>query len=349
MADDIRSRLKDIRTRLDAGEASPTPTVREFLSWVHAQRRGYYIVDELRQALKKAGLETTPDFESAHIDAPLSFVIRQARQRPQASTPIASAGKQTDPAPVGQELDSMLVDEPRYLISRLAAADRMPVSVAPTASLQVAVTKMMTEDFSQLPVMSGERDVKGVISWQTIAQALATRKGGEEVRHFMGTARIMSHDDSLLLAMREVSVHGYVLVRGSDHRITGIVTTADINEQFMVLTEPFLLIGEIEQSLRTLLDPVPKEKLRDACGSVRGNRQVNRPADMMFGEYIRVLEDEAVWADLDVPLDRAEFIRVIDEVRQIRNDVMHFDPDGIPESSVSRLRNLIKTLDYLRR
>lgn len=41
-----------------------------------------------------------------------------------------------------------------------------------------------------------------------------------------------------------------------------------------------------------------------------------------------------------LPLDRATFVRELDEVRQIRNDVMHFDPDGLSDEQRRRLKEL---------
>jgi len=56
-------------------------------------------------------------------------------------------------------------------------------------------------------------------------------------------------------------------------------------------------------------------------------------------EYIRLLEREDRWAKLDVPIDRVTLCKELDRVRNIRNDVMHFDPDGIPPDDLKRLRD----------
>ncbi len=44
-------------------------------------------------------------------------------------------------------------------------------SVAPDASFEEAITLMLIQDFSQLAVMSGPRDLKGAVSWKSIAKA----------------------------------------------------------------------------------------------------------------------------------------------------------------------------------
>jgi hypothetical protein len=43
------------------------------------------------------------------------------------------------------------------------------------------------------------------------------------------------------------------LVQAPDRTICGIVTAADFSEQFRILAEPFVLIGEIENNIRKLI------------------------------------------------------------------------------------------------
>jgi hypothetical protein len=79
---DIASQLKQHKT--------PAPlSVREFLSWFGAQRRGYWIVERAHAALKHTGLVTEPDFESAYIDSHISF--RLATDKRPASEQEAAA------------------------------------------------------------------------------------------------------------------------------------------------------------------------------------------------------------------------------------------------------------------
>lgn len=347
MPQHIGARLKDISAGLDAGTASPTPTVREFLSWVGAQRRGYYIVSELREYLDEAGLETEPDFETVHIDTPIEFVRHSQKQEP-AEESTGTSTSALEPATTELENEVPVFDDPRHRVSRLASASRAPLAISPNTSLEVVVTTMLVNDYSQLPVVSSPREVKGVVTWQGIAKRLSTGEKGTEARHFMDPPRIISHDESLLTAMREVAAHDYVLVRSSDQLISGIVTVTDISEQFLQLTEPFLLLGEIEQALRGLLAGVPKERLQAACDPRDTSRPVEGPADLTFGEYLRLLENPDEWAQLPINLDRTTFVQFLDDVRQIRNDVMHFDTDEMPETSKTKLRNLVRLLDWLR-
>ena len=48
------------------------------------------------------------------------------------------------------------------------------------------------------------------------------------------------------------------------------------------------------------------------------------------------------------PLDRVTFINRLDEVREIRNSVAHFDQDPLDKEEVDRLKNFLKVMRDLR-
>lgn len=241
-------------------------------------------------------------------------------------------------------LTEAVLDDPTFRISRMEAATRTPVSVPPTASLREAVTTMLLHDFSQLPVMQREREVQGVISWQSIARRHVTGSVGELVKDFMGAAKVVEHDASLLTVMREVSSHDCVLVRSRDKRITGIITISDLSDKFLQLTEPFLLLSEIERTLRGWVSVLPSNLLSVVCEPTHSAPQ---PSDLTFGQYVRLLETRSAWDHLAIPLDRAVFAKALTEARDIRNAVMHFDDARLAPDAVTKLRNLAKLLTTL--
>ncbi|MDG6949754.1 MAG: hypothetical protein JRM77_07915, partial [Nitrososphaerota archaeon] len=52
-----------------------------------------------------------------------------------------------------------------------------------------------------------------------------------------------------------------------------------------------------------------------------------------------LLEDPERWNKLATRLDRRSFVKSLGNVGRIRNDVMHFDPDGILPEKLTALRN----------
>lgn len=336
-------RLTEIAKRLKQGQKVSPISVREFLGWFGAQRRGSWVVYWIRRNLDDAGLTTEPDFESAYIDSKVNFALartEEAEDKKEAVDAEAQTESVLTPA--------ITTTDPTYRISKLAAANNRPISTSPDATVAEAVTLMMANDFSQLPVMTNDRDVKGILSWTSIGSRLALGKDGVHVRELMDTSHEMRAESSLFQAIPIIVEHQYVLVRGPDNRITGIVTASDLSLQFQQLAEPFLLLGEIENHIRRILgDKFSAEELNDAKNEADIEREVNSVADLTFGEYIRLLESNDRWSKVNLPIDRKTFCRELEQVRRIRNDVMHFDPDGIAPDDLERLRDFVRFLQRL--
>lgn len=340
-------RLKVIAEALRKKEPTPTPTVREFLSWFRVMRRGQYIVRELRAALRAAGLVTDPDFQGTYIDARIAFALMEERQAGLEGG--ATATLEVSAALTAEQVPSSVgIGDPTYRVSKLAAANNAPISVAPDSTIVDAVTLMLSHDFSQLPVMTNERTVKGMVSWRSIGARWALDREGDEVRHFMDEHAEVPGDRSIFAALPLIIEHDYVLVRDATAKISGIVTTADLSLQFQQLAEPFLLLGEIENHIRRLMDgKFTKDDLAAAKDPADTARQIDSVGDLTFGEYVRILQEPARWQKLGVAIDRAMFIKDLDRVREIRNDVMHFDPDPLPGEDLAALRRFVKFLQAL--
>ncbi|HTX36235.1 MAG TPA: CBS domain-containing protein [Bryobacteraceae bacterium] len=201
---------------------------------------------------------------------------------------------------------------------------------------------------TQLPVMVGERDVKGIVSWKSIGSRLALRQSPDHVRQAMDPHAEISSDASLSTAIPVIVENEYALVRAPDKRIVGVITTSDLSLQLQQLSEPFLLLGEIENHIRRIIGArFSAAQLAAVKDPADGGRSVESAADLTFGEYKRLLEDPSRWSTLGLQLDRAIFNRLLDKVRETRNDVMHFDPDGIEDQSLAVLRDLAKFLRTL--
>ena len=136
-----------------------------------------------------------------------------------------------------------------------------------------------------------------------------------------------------------------MLVRGADNSITGIVTATDLSIMFREQTEPFLLLSEIENQLRRLINGhFSPEELENAKDPVDEDREVNGVTDLTFGECTRLLERPEYWQRISVGLDRKTFVTQLIEVREIRNDVMHFDPDGLSAGDLQQLKDVRRLL-----
>lgn len=338
-------RLEQIASQLKNREFVAPVSVRQLLDWFGYQRRGSWVVDEIRRAMSSNGLITRPDFDATFIDASVEIVLATQTSEP-APEPAVTATTATDVAtspPTG-------LPDPTYRISRLETANRPPVSVRPDTTIEEAVTVMMGRDFSQLPVMEGERALKGVVSWSTIARRLALGIPCRCARDCMEPAHTVQSGASLFDAIEQIVNHQYVLVRATDETVCGIVTTSDLSMLLRQLAEPYLLLGEVENHLRALIQArfSPEDLRAAANGRPEASREIDGVADLNFGNYVSLLEDRSNWDKLHTKVNRSTFVERLAKMNTIRNDVMHFDPDPITQESLGDLRDFAKFMRDLR-
>ncbi len=343
--------LNQVKRDLMEGKTATPVTIRKFLSWFGAQRRTVLNVQYINGELVKVGVHTIPDYLNIWVDTPITFELDK----------FDDAGKQIDKEVEVEvdkedphfEADDMSLksssERLSYKIGKLAAANNAPVSVKPNATLKEAITIMIARNLSQLPIMTNERDVKGVVSWASIGTRLIAGKEGVDVQFYMDEHHEVSASSSLFDGIKIIIEHNYVLVRSTDRKITGIVTSNDISEQFEEISTPFLLIGDIENNLRHLIGlKLNLENMKQACGENNLPSDFSGVSDLNFGHYIRILSNEANWYKVGLHLDRSAFCEELSDVNRIRNDVMHFDPDPLTVQDLSKLRNVAKMFDVLK-
>ena len=323
-------------------QSNPTSTesltVRGFLSKFDCSRRGSVVVSRIRGVLDATGLRTEPDFEYEHIDATISIKLASdVASDPVEETTVPSDGSE----PQQVQHDSTL------RMGSFKAARAGVISVAPDDALAKATTLMQLRRFSQLPVMTSDYTVKGAISWESIANCLVLGKECDVVSDCMVPAHEIAITTPLLAAVGSIAAHGYVLVRDEQNRISGIVTTSDLSDQFMQLAEPFLLTGEIEGYLRRLIQSgnFAQEELEKFSVSEDGGK-IQDVSDLSFGEYCRILENPENWSKLNLNIDRRTFVESLHQVREIRNSIMHFNP-GDTDEDTNTLRAVAQFLEGL--
>jgi predicted transcriptional regulator len=163
---------------------------------------------------------------------------------------VPAAGASDTEANSGSESEGQpfTFADPSYRIGQLRAANQRVVSAKPDNTITQAVTLMLSNNISQMPVMTNERDVKGMITWQTIGSKITVGTADHYTREFTEPHHEVRLNSSLFHAIPIITTNDYVLVRGMDGKISGIVTSSDLSSEFRKLTEPFLLLSEIELS-----------------------------------------------------------------------------------------------------
>jgi hypothetical protein len=150
-----------------------------------------------------------------------------------------------------------------------------------------------------------------------------------------------------IFSISRIVDEGFVFVRGPDNRVTGIVTTADLSQEFVDLARPFFLLGEIERRLRQAVDShLSIDELNEAR-EPGDDRTVESTSELTLGELERLLQQPEIWDRVQWPVDRLQFLQVLGRAREIRNEVLHFSPDPAGPEDISYLRSLLRLLRYL--
>ena len=320
--------------------SAPRLTIRELLEMWNAGRRTAGVVAEIEADLSERGLTTRPPFTEGWIDNVIELVPVSAETEPDVVSPIDATrgvGSETVPAEALPPVSLRVGD--------LASANRGVLGVSADDTLAIAVTRMLARDFSQLAVFDSSGGVRAV-SWESIAKAhLANRDA--RLPDATVAVRVVDHDADLLAQVGEIYNVGYVFVRGQDRvSITGIVTTADLTEQFATMARPVALIEEIERRLRRRVDEVfTLDEIRAA--SMRSSKTTSA-ASLTLGNYEHLFKPEAAFRCLEWNLDHQLFLEHLKAVREIRNDLMHFSADPLTAAqlrSIDGLINMLRTVD----
>lgn len=315
--EDFKEIIKEIQENGKEFKMSP----REFLSYFHCEKRTKGNKGRIDNFLEANNLETVPNYVNVWIDGEVTL-----KHKPKAKSKSAS--------------------DPIQRINILPSANKPPVTIHKDAKLSDAITIMMMHNYSQLPVMNTLRSIAGAITWETIGYGITNGKGSEYVRDFIETdVTILKLNTPLLEAIKTVISKEFVLVQRKDQTLSGIVTIADISTQFLSLTEPFLLLEQIENLIRLLLDDKFLVEDIKAFSEDEGlKNDIHYIDDLTFGQYIRLIEKPSNWKKLNLKIERSPFVKQLDLIRQIRNDIMHFDPEGITTEQRQALVNMAKFL-----
>jgi CBS domain-containing protein len=185
------------------------------------------------------------------------------------------------------------------------------------------------------------------VTWKSIARARHRSQDAGLRDAVDRDAEVFDYRTRLLDVLRSLREHGFVFVRDFDQQITGIVTDADVVEAYHRTATPFLLIGEIDQLLReVILDTFDEDTIGEACR--RTGLSLESADRMSVSHYCAVLANRDCWAELDWRADREVFIKRLNEIREVRNRVTHFNPDPVNAGDVEKLRLFLKLVRELR-
>lgn len=323
----VHDRLRTARSRAEAHDPERV-SVRELLKFWGAKDRGDQ-VSQIEADLANHGLVTSPSFRAVTLDTVVSLTTPPDDS--QADTTARASEASDLPVAENDEGDDDL--NVRLTVGNLSPLAGVE-SVDPHSTLAEATTKMLLNDFSQLAVLNGPRNLRGAVTWRSIAQALQQKPAASVADAIDVQVEVVSYDRDLFEILPTLQQRDFVFVRDESKAIKGIVTTADVAHHYGEMATPFFQLGELDQTLRWVLSrSFDIKTVESLCG-----RSITSFDHLSMGDCQRVLENKELWERLRWPVDRPAFIARLEEIRLIRNKVMHFHPDPVPEDTVEKLQ-----------
>ncbi|MFF0529401.1 CBS domain-containing protein [Nocardia amikacinitolerans] len=315
-------------------------SVRDFLRIWNAQRRYPAVVEEIERDLAARGMVTVPSFTEGDLDSRITVLPLGDEPDDQNSSILTRSGV------VLTDENQPEVAAVAYRISNLESANRMPECVRVGDSLRSAMTLMTLRGFSQLPVLDQDGRLRGVVSWESIGRARMSNDNAE-LDAAIVKAREADRSDDLLDWIADIQQSGYVIVRDRDHKVCGLVTSADLTGQFGVRLRPFVLVEEVEQRLRVAVGArISLERIREKVPPKQASK-IQSSADLTFGAYKHILGVPENWKAMGWAVDHKLFLTALEECRQFRNNLMHFSPDPITDDQLVPVRGLLGLLRSL--
>jgi hypothetical protein len=221
-----------------------------------------------------------------------------------------------------------------------------------------ALTQMVKNDYSQLPVLDETGSLLGIITEQSIISTYFHSMGAVSlldlgVDHCLTRAAILSADSDIFEAL-DILHNVYAIVIIKNQKPIGILTDYDTTHFFRDLSEGLILIEDIETTLRQYIqhtfenDNVMKAALMRAFQADR--RDQSKPArefeSLSFSQHIQLITTETNWEKFASYFEpKPLFIEFMDQVGQIRNQLAHFrgQLEPIQYSALIRVRDWLSS------
>lgn len=263
-------------------------------------------------------------------------------------------------APPVTFLEPLSLTEAFHRVNSLIPEDQEIRNVSPGTPVCEALQIMREHQYSQLPVMLGRR-VIGVVSFRSIAtRAIALGHesvdlGSLPVEEFVEDLEYTHIFEDFAKVFPTLDRDDAILV-GRPDRLQGIVTAMDVVHHLHKTARAFVLLAEIEQTLRRLIRAsVDRNDLltcvQTALTHYKPSKRPSELEEMYFYDLIQIIVSEKTWPSFQAAFGgigewhRHRTKSILTEVKRLRNDVFHFkreldedDHDKLEECRIWLLR-----------
>ncbi|MFU8772740.1 MAG: CBS domain-containing protein, partial [Anaerolineales bacterium] len=143
-----------------------------------------------------------------------------------------------------------------YPVSNMIEGRGTPVSVNKSDPISTALTIMLENDYSQLPVLDDQDQILGMITYKNILRALKYYQADLDelvVKNAIESADKFDLEDDIFDILPSLLANNAVLITGMGEQLIGIVTNYDTTEYFRKRSEDLMIIEEIELNIRDLI------------------------------------------------------------------------------------------------
>lgn len=228
-----------------------------------------------------------------------------------------------------------------HQVHSLIPAEQEILTIKPDTRVVDALQLMEKNHYSQLPVVVGKA-VLGVFSYRSFsAKALTKQKanrgewlGELPVEDFLEDYEFVHGSQDWNRIVDYLNKDDAFFV-GHPNGLDGLVTTMDVLGYFREIASPFIILAEIELSLRKVLQiSIPEESWRTALESslataYEGKAVPLELGDMTFDNYVQIISNNGNWRYFEAffssgDVSRKQTTRKLQQLRDWRNVVFHF-------------------------
>lgn len=226
-------------------------------------------------------------------------------------------------------------------INKVIPDEQELITIEPRTEVLKAFKLMKKYNYSQLPVVLND-EVLGIFSYRSFAQNLSKLIKTENekieistliVENFIEKLEFKSVQDEFKDVINILNKDDAVLI-GEPNKLIAIITSIDILNHLSRVASPFVLIAEIELTLRYfIMKAFEGLEMKEAIALSLSKRN---PKDcpetleeLTFSDYKLIITYGGTYNNFEPLLgdDRKRVLFRLDQINTIRNNVFHFKTD----------------------
>ena len=216
------------------------------------------------------------------------------------------------------------------------------ITVKDDVSIFDALSIMITNDFSQLPIVDKNGNLLGLITQEKIIKEYYLTGGDIKflnlaVNHVLVSAKKLDKEADIedLTALLK-DVYAVVIINDETLKPESIVTNYDIAQFFWSFTKDLLDARRIETGLRDNISKIyneDDERINKAVINSHPSKEDKNKSyktfeKFSFNDYIRLISNEENWHDFnEIYRPKELFIHHMESARDIRNQVAHLEDE----------------------